>query len=360
MFDVHIVGAGPAGSFAGIAALKKGASPLISEEHENAGVPAHCSGLISASALEQLANFVDYKKAALNSINRANFICKKNSFAISYAMPKAYVIDRSKFDSLAMQKYLDMGGKAEFNSKIKSISCLKSKNIIGADGPISTVARIFNFAKIPSYFACWQGEFSHSCQNLHAVDVYMGPDIAPGFIAWVIPISKERAKIGLGVCKGENIFRAKKAFLHRLEITCAPHSSFGAFIPAAVRPKTSASCGGYNVLLAGDSAGQAKPTTGGGVFFGAKCGYMAGENFSNPAEYEKQWRSKYLLDLRLHSALRLAFDSLSPDGIDAWMAAVKLMKINFLLEEIGEMDQYSKMLSVKALGAYTKVLFSRR
>jgi flavin-dependent dehydrogenase len=159
---------------------------------------------------------------------------------------------------------------------------------------------------------------------------------------------------------GEDIFAAKKAFLRRLGIKTAPTNCFGAFIPAAIRPKTSLSHNGYNVLLAGDAAGQVKASTGGGVFFSAKCGSLAGENFSNPKKYEREWRSKYLFDLKLHYALRGGFDIFSPDGMDLWMGAVKLMRINSLLEEIGEMDQYSKMLSPSAISAYAKVIFSKK
>ena len=64
MFDLHVVGAGPAGSFAAITALREGKNVLLSEEHKQVGVPSHCSGLVSASGLEQMSDVVDYKKSS--------------------------------------------------------------------------------------------------------------------------------------------------------------------------------------------------------------------------------------------------------------------------------------------------------
>ena len=53
-YDVHVVGGGPAGCFAGIAACLDGKKVLLSEEHNKIGEPEACSGLISKSGLEAL------------------------------------------------------------------------------------------------------------------------------------------------------------------------------------------------------------------------------------------------------------------------------------------------------------------
>ena len=45
MFDVHVIGAGPAGSVAALAAARAGRNVLMSEEHTVAGKPMQCSGL---------------------------------------------------------------------------------------------------------------------------------------------------------------------------------------------------------------------------------------------------------------------------------------------------------------------------
>jgi len=358
--DIHVIGAGPSGIFSSITALREGKEVILSEEHTSAGAPVHCSGLVSASGLEQLKDVVDYKKCTLNSITKANMHGKAEKFTLSFPLPKAYVIDRGKFDSLAMQKYADEGGKCVFGEKITSFSQLKSTNIIGADGPISSIARLFNFPPITSYCGCWQGEFKYSCPQKDAVEVYFNPEISPGFIGWAIPIDETHAKIGLGVGKNENLSHAKKSLLSKLEIKDAPTHEFGALIPLSPRKKCALSpiVAGkkFNISLCGDAAGQVKATSGGGIFFGAMCGRLAAMHAQNPALYDKEWRKKYGMDLLLHRFLRLGFDSLSADGTDLGIKALKLMKFDSLLMEAGQMDEYSKMLSLNTLNAYMRVL----
>jgi len=358
--DVHVIGAGPAGIFAAISALRLGKGVVLSEEHRRAGDPVHCSGLVSASGLEQMGDVVDFKKCALNSINKANIHGKNENFSLSFPVPKAYVIDRGKFDSLAFEKYKEEGGKAVFGEKITSFSQLKSTNIIGADGPISSIARLFNFPPISSYCGCWQGEFKYSCPQKDAVEVFFNPEISPGFIGWAIPTDEENAKIGLGVGKNENLSHAKKSLLSLLGIKDASLHEFSALIPLSPRKKCAGALSragkNFNAFLCGDAAGQVKSTSGGGIFFGAMCGRIAAQNFENPARYESEWRKKYGMDLLLHRLLRLGFDSLSADGTDFGIKALKLMKIDSLLMEAGQMDEYSKMLSLNTLNAYMHVL----
>jgi len=354
MYDLHVVGAGPAGLFAAYTALKSGYCPIVSEEHKSAGSPVHCSGLVSASGLEQLSDVVDYKKIKLNTINRANLHGKNKSFSLSYKMPKAYLISRDGFDEQAAQKYICEGGKINFSHKVRDVSDLLSKNVIGADGPISTVSHIFNFSKISSYTACWQAEFDYACEDSHSVDVFFNPDMVPGFISWIIPIDEYRAKIGLGVASDTTLQSAKRKFLQNLSLPLHGDNEFSALIPIRARSKTAKTQNGYNVCLCGDSAGQVKSTSGGGIFFGSQCGRIAAKNFENPNRYESQWRSKYGLDLSLHSYLRQGLDILSSDGIDLWMSGIKFAKIDKLLMQIGEMDEYSKMLNFRLISAWAK------
>ena len=177
---------------------------------------------------------------------------------------------------------------------------------------------------------------------------------------WAIPIDETHAKIGLGVGKNENLSHAKKSLLSKLEIKDAPTHEFGALIPLSPRKKCALSpiVAGkkFNISLCGDAAGQVKATSGGGIFFGAMCGRLAAMHAQNPALYDKEWRKKYGMDLLLHRLLRLGFDSLSADGTDFGIKALKLMKFDSLLMEAGQMDEYSKMLSLNTLNAYMRVL----
>lgn len=351
-FDLHVVGAGPAGSFAACAAAKRGHSVLVSEEHAAIGEPVHCSGLVSASGLEQMSHIVPFKKTVYNPIRRANLHGRDSSIHLSFRSPKAYVFDRGAFDRLAAEKASDLGAKIETSRRIAKLSDFQSSNVIGADGPDSTVARLFNFPRIPSFACAWQGDFSYRSPDLSAVEVFFNPEFAPGFIGWIIPTSDESAKIGIGVSLPKSLIAAKGKFLSQIKLSQTKcQNEFSAIIPIAAREKTSGKFGKFNVCLAGDAAGQVKASSGGGIFFGAMCGQLAGENFANPKKYEQEWRKKYHADLLLHSLLRKGLDLLTPSLLDAWLESLKMLKIDFVLTEEGEMDEYSKMASMRTLKA---------
>src|SRR2546427_9573688 len=47
MNDAIVVGAGPAGLYTALRAAEEGLSVVVLEEHEELGVPTHCSGIVS-------------------------------------------------------------------------------------------------------------------------------------------------------------------------------------------------------------------------------------------------------------------------------------------------------------------------
>ncbi|MCX6769104.1 MAG: hypothetical protein NT051_00280, partial [Candidatus Micrarchaeota archaeon] len=151
MLDVHVVGGGPAGCFAGIGALLAGKNALLSEEHRRIGEPEACSGLISKSGLESLSPYVDYKKALINEIRTARIVCGEREFSIKPKKEIALLVSRARLDALAAEKFEQEGGKLELGRKVTRNFAAKS--IIGCDGPASLVAEKFGFPKIRSYVA---------------------------------------------------------------------------------------------------------------------------------------------------------------------------------------------------------------
>ena len=68
------------------------------------------------------------------------------------------------------------------------------------------------------------------------------------------------------------------------------------------------------VFLCGDSAGQIKPYTGGGIVYGFRCAKIAAkaiDNFNNPdlSKYEKEWRKSLMKDIRLGSFFKKCFST---------------------------------------------------
>jgi len=356
MTDVHIVGAGPSGLFAGISALREGRSALASEEHARVGEPEACSGLISKSGLEALraSAGVDYSRARINDISSAKIVCGEKTFAISPKEETAVLVSRQEFDSLAAEKFVEEGGKLELGKKVTS--GFAADCIIGADGPASLVAEKFGFPKIKSYVASMQGDFAYECEDAHCSTLYLSSRDFPGFFGWVIPKNESEAKIGLGVALPRHPLAYYRRFLEKLGVKAKPSHEFAAVIPTSVRARTAKRIGKLSVLLAGDAAGQVKATTGGGVFFGASCGMLAGKSIGEPEKYEKAWRAQYGLDLALHSHLRAALDLAGGQPPSVMVSAAKALFFEELMSEKGKMDRLGGMLHPSTLSAYAGIL----
>ncbi len=352
--DVHVVGAGPSGCFAAIAASKRGLSVKITEEHAKAGLPANCSGLVSASGLEELSDFVDYRKCALNPIYGANLHCGGKTMQVRTRLPVAYVIDRAHFDALCADAAVTSGASLELGRRVSGN--YDAGVVIGADGPASHVASHFGFPRQPHFISTYQGLFEYSCPDSNCVEVYLSGHF-PGFFGWAIPQSGDRALIGVGVRPPNS---SKRAYGYLVKSLGSPKglANSGFTIPASVRAKTAGVFGSKKVLLVGDAAGQVKATTGGGIYFGASCGRLAGKLCQSPLEYEREWRGRHYFDLLLHRAARRYLDTMPPALTELSFSAANALMLGHFLSEWGHMDRPSRMIGARQLASYARLLIS--
>ena len=354
MIDVHVVGGGPAGCFAGISACLDGRNVLLSEEHEEIGYPEACSGLISKSGLESLMPYVNYRKVALNRITSAKIISGKQEFTIRPKGEQGVLVSRGELDRLAAERFVQEGGRLRLGRKVSK--SFESRCIIGADGPASFVAQCFGFPKISSFVASMQGNYRYSCEDAHQTELHFSSRDFPGFFGWVIPINEEEAKIGVGVALPRHPLAYYRRFVSSFGIAGKAENEFAAVIPTSVRKKTAMEKSGCKVLLAGDAAGQVKSTSGGGVFFGAQCGLLAGKYCGEPERYEKEWKAKYGLDLALHRHFRTLLDIGGGAPSPLFLSMAKALCFEDLLSERGKMDRWSEMLEPSTLSAYMGII----
>ncbi|MCX8163473.1 MAG: NAD(P)/FAD-dependent oxidoreductase [Candidatus Micrarchaeota archaeon] len=351
MIDVHVIGAGPAGLYAAIQGAKNSLNVLVSEEHKKIGLPVHCSGLISASGLEQLNKIVKYRNIIKNEIKCAKIYSRNNSMELCYNYPKAYVVDRKEIDYQAYEFAIEQGVKIE-NKKISQIQDLKSCNIVGADGPISTIAKLFNFPSIKKFAICYQADYKIKNIEKHTVEIYLDKELFGGFFGWKIPIDEESAKIGFGITQNLDFFKTKKIFLARFPTLGQISKSFTALIPLELRAKTAMKNAKYNINLAGDSAGQTKASSGGGIFFSAMCGTLAGKYYNSANKYEEEWKKKYYVDLLLHQLIHKNIEKSTNKDLDRTIDLIKKLKIDKYLKKYGEMDQLTKMFEIRKVMDY--------
>ena len=84
---------------------------------------------------------------------------------------------------------------------------------------------------------------------------------------------------------------------------------------------------GDRLLVVGGAAGQVKPTTGGGIYYGLMCAELAADNLHRAletgslsarslADYEREWKKKIGRELRMGRWIRRIYGHLSDRQID--------------------------------------------
>jgi digeranylgeranylglycerophospholipid reductase len=337
---IHVVGAGPAGSIAAISALRKGHDVVMSEEHPCAGLPENCSGLFSKDGLESLSGFFDYRKSLLNNILGADIYFAGVKLRVRRKEPVGFVCSRPVLDSTLAANAESEGAVINYGERVKSD--YHSNTIIGADGPSSSVAMNFKMGRISNYAATLQATVPFCADEPHIVEVFLSSEAFPGLFGWLIPQNEETAEIGVGVAMPTNPLAAWEKLLKMKGVPSTRPRGWS--IPLDARPKTGIRSGKYNVLLAGDAAGQVKATTGGGVIFGGSCAALAGTHASNPQRYELEWRLRYGTDLAIHKAVSSHLSSLSDEGLRALGRKLNRMNCGQFLSNHGHMDKPTKMV----------------
>lgn len=341
MARVHIVGAGPAGSIAGMSALAAGHEVIISEDHLVSGVPENCSGLFSLEGLESLRGFVEWRKLVVRPMHGARIHLAGEILSVRKKSPVGFVCDRAGMDQAMSAEAERRGAKINYGERIKDR--FHSPNVIGADGPLSSVARHFGFPAIRSYAATLQAEVPYRSEDPGSVEVFLSNRMFPGFFGWIIPHDEYAAEFGVGVEMPNRAQGAWESLLRLKGIQSRPKPK-GAVIPLSVRPRTALRAGKRNVLLAGDAAGQVKSTTGGGVIFGGNCASIAGRLATDPLRYELEWSLRHGADLAAHRMVHEYLRSLDDPGIAALGRRLKKLGCDAFLSNHGHMDRPTKMI----------------
>jgi len=341
MAKVHVVGAGPAGSIAAMSALRHGHKVIISEDHQVAGTPENCSGLFSIDGLQSLSTFLDHRRFVLNHIHGAHIHLADQKLSVRRKRPVGSVCDRAAMDQALAARAESEGARINYGERVSDR--FHADNIIGADGPLSSVARHFRFRPIRRHVATLQAFIPYRAEDPSMVEVFLSNSRFPGFFAWVIPRDEENAEFGVGAEFPDRPLEPWGRLLKMKSVRGAPHPK-GAIIPIEARPQTAMRSGRRNILLAGDAAGQVKSTTGGGVIFGGNCAAIAGRHATDPKRYEMEWRFKHGTDLAMHLLIHDYLASMSDREMSAFGKRLKKLDCDSYLSRHGHMDRPTRMI----------------
>jgi len=377
--DIIVVGCGVSGATVAETAASLGSRVLLLEEHDRIGVPSHCSGHVGINSMKRLGVSLP-EQIVKNQIRGAIFHSPSGQvLQLERQAPITWVLDRRAFDEHLANRAQKAGAQIQFNSRAISIQTpndgpaqvrvsagekrriLNCQVIIDCEGASPTLARFRSTSerRRPMWVNSAQVHIDHlEDLNHDMVEVYFGSAYAPGFFAWIIPWRDGSAKVGLAAREGnprlflERFMTKHPIVSRRLKNAQMRGASYHPIPLGGPIPKT------YypGMLIAGDSAQQVKPTTGGGIVFSLICGSIAGEiahdasrsgdaSESFLSEYERRWKSEIGRDLNAMRRIRRMLFRLPDRRLDKIFSIAQTFDVATVLGKADDIDMQGRTLA---------------
>ena len=324
-YDFVVAGGSIAGLTFAAEAAKKGAKVVVFEEHPEIGEPEKCDGLVSLRGLRKYG-YLPHEGVIQNEIGSALVHSPDGrETALNATTMEVVVLDRSAFDKQVAEAAAANGAVIRTGSRVTSPvqgphgvevkteeAAVSGKYFVDATGPASSPRRgILPAAKY---------EIEGDWVREHVVELFPDAERYPGFFAWVIPYGPRRAKVGAaGV--GINPFRALDRFLEARPCRVLRRVSAPIYIGGPSQRFASG-----RTIFVGESAGQVKPTTAGGIMtsiagaaVAAKWAWGAVQR-GDPElvrNYQLEWEGAFLKEMKNMLRLRGVFEKLSNADLDA-------------------------------------------
>jgi len=340
---ISVIGGGPSGSHLAYLLAKKGLKVSVFEEHDNIGKPVQCTGLVTSSIKEL---FPMKEEFVINKISKVVVISPDDTSVDFYLNSPNYVLDRRKFDEAVAKSAQDAGAKYYLKKKFTGFkdntiffgdgSSVKTDYLIGADGPLSAVAKQCGMFGNRKFMAGMQARVRGNFDSSTFV-VYLGK----GYFGWSVPENDRFSRVGVIASLG----KPKPYFdLVLKKVNCTVVEYQSGLIPVYL-PRIR--CQKDGVFLIGDAATQCKASTHGGIIQGMIAGTALCEAIITGKSYDRLWRKKLGRDLYVHLKIRKMIDRMSDSDLNYMTKLVKQEKIKKILETCDR--DFASKLALKIL-----------
>jgi digeranylgeranylglycerophospholipid reductase len=261
----------------------------VLEQKEKLGGRVCCTGIMSP---ECLSSFDIDDNVVLSRANSARVYSPSGKIIRLWRQEnQAYIIDRASLDLSMANRARAAGADCSLNCLVKDIEVNSDRVVVAATengSNINIEARVvviatgfgsglverLGFGRAGDFVIGAQAEVETS--GIDEIDIYTGKEVAPGFFAWLVPVNQSKTIVGL-------LSRHNPDFYLRRLISSLTEQ--GKIVSGEVKPgyrgitlKPPKRTYGKRLIVVGDAAGQVKPTTGGGIYFGLLCAEIAARN----------------------------------------------------------------------------------
>lgn len=378
-FDVVVVGGGPAGSSAAHMAAKNGCTVALIEKEKEIAQTVRTSGVTWISDIKKFG----IPEECYNPIKKFSFCSPKNSVKISGEIAKAAVLDVRKTYRFLANRAKTSGSELFTSTNVTEVlkdgtgKCtgviaksdgkqiqFNSKVVIDASGFVSVIAKELGYVTQWKKFGAG-AEFEVKTEKLEHDNWWLmvGQEYSPAGYAWIFPTSKDTARIGVGIGKPDSDVDPTVRLNELLEKKLGPIKDLGniekiefhyGLIPNdGVSRKTVYD----NLILVGDSAGQANPLVLEGIRYAIRFGEVAGQVAADAIKngdttemslspYEKEW--KRAIESKINSAGKVQnrWVGLTDDEWDKELSIIEELTADEFLDFIRADFGVSKMVKL--------------
>ena len=323
-YDVVIAGGSISGLMSARQIAKNGHSVLVLEEGFEVGTPDHCGGLVSKSALNDMG--IEPTQKVFDSMITSALIFSPNGkqIEINSGKQEVTVVNRRELDKQvalqAQQAGAEIRVKSSFKEKTKhgvrtSVDEIGCKILVDCRGISALINNQRDGILLSAQYEIYADWITDG-----KVEVYFDQIKYPGFFAWIIPSGKGVGKVGVAG-KGINVLNTMEQFLKSKGKYSTIRKIFAPiWIKGPIKDFVST-----NVVIVGDAAGQAKPTTAGGIYSCGMGGFLAGNaitkyletnEHSDLLQYQKFWHDKFGKEFEKQRLARKILEKVDNKTID--------------------------------------------
>ncbi|MBA4718233.1 MAG: NAD(P)/FAD-dependent oxidoreductase [Nitrosopumilus sp.] len=366
-YDLVVVGGGPAGSSAALTAAKNGIKVAILEKENSIAETVRTSGVTWIQSIKEFGIPDD----CFNPIKNFSFCSPNNEITISDSIPRAAVLDvRKTYRWLAHEAEKDGADifvKINVNEVIKNEkgdiigvrgsgpngkTTFHSKVVIDASGFPSTVCKAMGFVTQWKRFGAG-AEYEVKVENVDSETWWLmvGQQYSPAGYAWIFPLGNNIVRIGVGVGKPESDVDPTQRLEELMKTKPGPIKKLGKITPIEFHYGLIPNDGltrktvFNNLILVGDSAGQANPLVLEGIRYAIKFGRVAGKVSSEAIKsgktdesalypYEENWKKEIESKINAAGKVQNKWIALSDEEWDKELDIIKELKVEEFLDFI--------------------------